>query len=338
MSKRRLRLSDVKNGGAGGPKGPGVPFVLLCALVSGVALGVGFDERIYRTPSFDALTEISLDLPKSWEELASKAPKVLQPISIGELPRWLANANKLMPKKSTDDGKPLIAIVVEDLGADVAATRQAAALPAGVTLSFSPNPEATPALSRQARAAGHQIMVHLQMQPMGRTRLEPMGLYPHLAPGEISRRVEWAVQRVSGAEGANNHLGGRFTASRNALRPVMLALAANRMFYLDSRTTQVSQAEFVARGNDVLTGSRDVFLDSETEAGDVENQLRRAEALALGTGSAIVIGHPHAKTLAALKSWTAALEAKGITLVPVNRILERRRRAGRHPLIAAMFN
>jgi uncharacterized protein len=328
----------MRSGNGAGGKGPSVPVVLLCALVSGVALGIGFDDRLSGAARFDAIKDISLDLPKTWEELARNAPKILQPIHIGELPRWFPNAGKLAPKKPADDGKPVIAVVVEDLGADPAAARQAAALPAGVTLSFSPNPDGAAALSREARAAGHQIMVHLQMQPMGRTRLEPMALYPYLAPGEIARRVEWAVQRVPGAEGANNHLGGRFTASRNALRPVMNALAANRMFFLDSRTTQMSQAEVVARDTDVLAGSRDVYLDSETEAGDVGHQLERAEALALATGSAIVIGHPHAKTLAALKSWNQALENKGITLVPVTRVLERRRRAARSPLISAMFN
>lgn len=338
MSKRRVRLSDLKQGGANGSRGPSVPLILLCALLSGVVLGVGFDERMYRAPRLDSITDISLDLPKSWEELAREAPKVLRPVHIGALPEWLTKLDKFTPKKPVDDGKPVIAVVVEDLGADTAATRKAMALPAGVTLSFSPNPSASLALSREAREAGHQIMVHLQMQPMGRTRLEPMGLYPFLAPGEISRRVEWALKRVSGAEGANNHLGGRFTASRNALRPLMHSLAANDMFFLDSMTTTVSQAESVARDSDVLTGSRDVFLDSETQAGDLKPQFERAEELALSTGSAIVIGHPHAKTLAALKSWTDSLEKKGITLVPVNRILERRKRAARSLFISKMFN
>ena len=51
---------------------------------------------------------------------------------------------------------------------------------------------------------------------------------------EFSRRLVWSLSRVSDYDGANNHMGSRFTASREALLPVMRELSARKLFFLDS--------------------------------------------------------------------------------------------------------
>jgi hypothetical protein len=170
----------------------------------------------------------------------------------------------------------------------------------------------------------------------------PGALTANLAPAELARRVDWALQRVSDYEGANNHMGSRFTASRNALEPVMQTLSAHKMFFLDSRTTPATQAEDVARDAGMLAGSRDVFLDNENStgavAGTVERELERTEARARASGSAIAIGHPHPQTLEALRAWTAKLEKKGFRLVPVSEVLERREKARHGSRLSSIFN
>ena len=139
--------------------------------------------------------------------------------------------------------------------------------------------------------------------------------------------VDWALTRVSDFDGVNNHMGSKFTASRKALIPVMEALSARGMFFLDSRTTADTQAEKIAREAGMMTGSRDVFLDDERDSSSVARELLRAEQIARAKGTAIVIGHPHPETLAALRIWTDHIDARGFRLLPLKDVLTLRANA-----------
>jgi polysaccharide deacetylase 2 family uncharacterized protein YibQ len=212
---------------------------------------------------------------------------------------------------------PKIAIVIDDLGADVAATRRAIALPKNVSLSFLPYPDTTPMLAAEALAAGHQILVHVPMEPEGNEDPGPMALETGLSAEENARRLEWAFGRVPGFSGINNHMGSRFTADRTALVLVVQALASRHAFFLDSRTTPDTQIVPLARESGVPSAGRDVFLDDETTASAVDAQIGMLEHLARAQGVAIAIGHPHAATLEVLEKWTVAARTRGYDLVTV---------------------
>ena len=219
---------------------------------------------------------------------------------------------------------PAIAIVIDDCGVDEARTRIAMALPEAMTLAFLPYPGASSSLSHQAHMGGHEIIVHLPMEPTGGENPGPMALTEELSAAEITQRLDWALSRVSDYDGANNHMGSRFTASREALLPVMRELSVRKLFFLDSRTTPGTQAEKLARETGMLTGARDIFLDNDETAPAVERALASLESQARSRGSAIAIGHPHAETLAALKIWSNEVEARGFRLVPLRAVLEMR--------------
>ncbi len=227
---------------------------------------------------------------------------------------------------SANQPAPLVAIVIDDLGADVPHTREALALPPAISLSFLPYPKESAALSHEAHMAGHQILVHMPMEPDGNDDPGPLALREDQLPSENLYRLHWMLSRVADYEGANNHMGSKFTASRAALAPVMRELAGKLQFFLDSRTTAKSQAEDVARSFGLLTGRRDVFLDDDQHGEAVEKQLTAMENFARSHGSVIAIGHPHAETLAALRAWTALAEKRGFHLLPVSAVL--RARAG----------
>ena len=230
---------------------------------------------------------------------------------------------------------PAIAIVIDDCGVDELHTRIAMALPASITLAFLPYGGASSSLSRQAHLAGHEIIVHLPMEPRGGENPGPMPLTDGLSAAEITERLDWALSRVSDYDGANNHMGSRFTASREALLPVMRELSARKLFFLDSRTTADTQAEKIARETGLLTGARDIFLDNDDTAPAVEHELANLENQARSRGSAIAIGHPHAETLAALKIWSQTVEARGFRLVPLKAVLELRSRNEQKPATAS---
>jgi polysaccharide deacetylase 2 family uncharacterized protein YibQ len=208
-------------------------------------------------------------------------------------------------RMSDDGAPPMIAIVIDDLGGDVAHARRAIALPREVALAFLPYPRGTPALAEAARHAGHEVLVHVPMQAMGEADPGPMALSVSLPAEENVRRLDWALARVPGFEGINNHEGSRFTADAAALAPVMEDLKRRGVFFFDSRTTAQSRVLQAAHAAGVESAARDVFLDDVATIDGVDAQLRALEAKARAQGAAIAIGHPHDITLAAVAYWTA---------------------------------
>jgi polysaccharide deacetylase 2 family uncharacterized protein YibQ len=216
---------------------------------------------------------------------------------------------------------PVIAVVIDDLGVNLERTNRAIALPANVTLSFLPYPPRSLDLSRRAHLAGHEVLVHLPMQPAGQENPGERALIAGLPPAELKQRLDWALSRVSNYDGVNNHMGSRFTESAADLSIVMAELKARRLFFLDSRTSANSQAPRVAHEFGVLSGRRDVFLDGERNVAAIKRQLARAEASARANGNVIVIGHPYPETLSVLTAWSKTIKARGYRLAPVREVM-----------------
>jgi uncharacterized protein len=214
--------------------------------------------------------------------------------------------------------RPRIAIVLDDLGLDEKATRRAIALPSGVTLSFLPYGRASVGLAEEGLARGHEIMVHIPMEPEGTMDPGPNALTVDLSADQISSRLARQLDMFPGAVGFNNHMGSRFTADVRALLPVMREARARGLLFLDSRTTANTFAAKVAEAAGATTLSRDVFLDYVSGADGLLAQLDEVEKTAEMTGTAIAIGHPHELTLELLEVWTRGLEAKGFDLVSIS--------------------
>jgi uncharacterized protein len=221
------------------------------------------------------------------------------------------------PKQGPKPLLPAIAILIDDMGGDIVQNRRAIALPKAVSLSFLPYPVETPLLSQEAKRAGHEILVHVPMEaPRDRDGSLANALRRDLSPDENVRRLDAALLRVRGYAGINNHEGSVFTADRQALVPVAEALYGRGVFFLDSRTTPLSQVVPVARAFGVPSSDRDVFLDDDQSSASVVQQLKELEKTARLNGVAIAIGHPHAVTLDIVSRWCA--EQHGFRLIPVS--------------------
>lgn len=210
---------------------------------------------------------------------------------------------------------PSVAIVIDDLGADVVDTRRAIALPKDVSLSFLPYPDASPELARQALKAGHQVLVHVPMEPDGRADPGPNALLTSLNSATNVSRLDWALSRIPGFSGINNHEGSRFTADRESLIPVIERIADRHVFFLDSRTAPGTEVVTLARALGVRSAGRDVFLDDLVTPSAIASELAHAEAIAKETGIVIAIGHPHPATMDALAQWTKMAASRGFELV-----------------------
>jgi len=214
--------------------------------------------------------------------------------------------------------RPRIAIVLDDLGLDEKATRRAIALPRTITLSFLPYGRASRGLAEEALSRGHEIMVHIPMEPEGDADPGPNVLLVAQSADEITSRLSAQLDQFPGAVGFNNHMGSRFTADVRALLPVMREARARGLLFLDSRTTPNTLAARVAEAAGATAISRDIFLDHAQGADGLLSQLEEIEKTARLTGSAIGIAHPHDLTLEVLEVWARGLASKGIDLVPIS--------------------
>jgi len=227
-----------------------------------------------------------------------------------------------LPPAQPYSGKPRIAIVLDDMGLNVSGTMRAIALPSSVTLSFLPYGSEAARLSSRAKEAGHEILLHVPMEPLGRENPGPGALLVDQTAGENLARLDWALSRFGGYDGVNNHMGSRFTSAYDHISRIMGPLRERGLFFLDSATSLKSVGAKAAREAGVPTETRDVFLDTTPTLVAVKAQLATTELIAKRKGYAIAIGHPHPATLEALESWARHVESRGFTLVPVRDLMK----------------
>lgn len=250
--------------------------------------------------------------PPAAASLPAAPPRAALP---GE-PAWRRNAVAVAPAPS---GTPRIAIVIDDLGPNHRGSQAMISLPAPLTLAFLPYAGDLARLVAEARRNGHEILVHMPMEPMNASvDPGPDALRVLLPKDELRRRIEQGLTRFPGPVGLNNHMGSRFTANPKAMVVLMDEVAGRGMLFLDSRTTVDTVAEAAAKAHGVPFVSRDVFLDNNQSADAVEQQLLETERVARQKGHAVAIGHPHPATRTALAAWLPQAARRGFQLVPIS--------------------
>lgn len=223
------------------------------------------------------------------------------------------------------DQRPMIAIVIDDMGVDLKRSAQALDLPPGVTMSYLPYARKITEQVKAAKDKGHEIILHMPMQAENpKEDPGPHHLTVAMTPAQLEENIAASLDTFQGYDGVNNHEGSKFTTYKPGLDIFMADLEKRHVFFLDSRTSPQTVAEQVALEHHLPATHRDVFLDDVETTGAVVESLDRAEAVARKTGSVIAIGHPKDTTLASLKSWLATLEAKGFQIVPLSTVVEYR--------------
>ncbi len=221
---------------------------------------------------------------------------------------------------------PMIAIVIDDLGLNRGRAYRSIELPAPLTLAFMTYAEGLERMAAAATKAGHELMLHVPMQPRSRSYDPgPNVLDAHLPASELERRLDWGLGRFKGFVGINNHMGSGFTASPDGMAYVMRELRARGLLFLDSLTAASTVGPEAARHAGVPYAVRDVFIDNDpNNATLIRAQLAKLEAIAKRRGYAVGIGHPHRATLKVLAKWLPEARRRGIALVPISAIVRHR--------------
>ena len=244
--------------------------------------------------------------------------EIAEPVLSPEDPVWIKNA---VPSNAPEEA-PKIVIIIDDMGMDRKHTREAMDLPAPLTLAFLPYAGDLERQTQYGRERGHELMVHVPMEPVdGGQDSGPAVLKPDIPPEEFGSILNDALGRFDGYVGINNHMGSKMTQDRPGMALVMTELKKRGLLFVDSRTISTSVAEDEARKAGIPHAGRDVFLDHEDTYEFVEGALEQLEKKALKDGIAIGIGHPKEETINALKAWIPTLKDKGIYLVPVSAVV-----------------
>ncbi|MBO6783241.1 MAG: divergent polysaccharide deacetylase family protein [Alphaproteobacteria bacterium] len=258
-------------------------------------------------------------------------PTLVEPSPQGPLPRigptgrepWRAYARP----SNVGDERPKVAIILSGLGLSSAATEAAIqGLPSEVTLAFQPFADNIQQWIRLSRAAGHEVLLNLPMEPVDFPANDPgpRALFVSLSPEENQDRLRWALSRVSGYVGVVNHMGSRFTVSREAMQPILAELKARGLLFVDARSAARSVATVLASEMQVPRAINDRFLDNrEVSRLTIDARLAEVEAIARETGVSIAIGQAFPVTIERIREWSDTLSGKGISLVPISAVVDR---------------
>jgi uncharacterized protein len=239
-------------------------------------------------------------------------PAPQQNLSSAAMPVVKANA---VAAKNHGAGK--VAIIIDDMGANMQELQSLLAIRLPVTVSVIPSLAHAKGVAEAAHGAGTEVMVHMPMEPEGYPKqpMEKSGLLLSMADPEITQRVNGYFKAVPYAVGANNHMGSRFTQDPDKMETVLDVLKEKGVFFVDSRTSPASIGYEKAKIVGLKAATRQVFLDNVQDESAIAKQLEQAAAIARKKGAAIAIGHPHPATLHALKLRMPELAHSGITFV-----------------------
>jgi len=277
--------------------------------------------RIEDLPGLPKYTEAEpgQPLPTLDEKPRTAKPQQLA-AAVSSAETWRKNAVPFTDLNS----RPLVAIVIDDVGIDRPRSKRAWELPGPLTMSFLPYAKDLRDQARAARARGHELFLHLPMEPTGRADPGPNALLVSLSDAEIKQRTAAALDSFDGYVGVNNHVGSRFTTFRPGMETVLRQFKGRGLMFLDSRTTAQSVGDQLAQEMGVPSIVRHVFLDDDESLESVRRKLAEAEAVARRQGFVVAIGHPHEATLQALGEWLPGLQAKGMALAPASAVLRKR--------------
>jgi hypothetical protein len=262
--------------------------------------------------------------------IAAPDPALLEPApgdaSAALLPRIAADGRAPMQVYAAGfdpaTTAPRIAVLLAGVGLDEAASEDAIrALPALVTLAVSPYAATPNQVAAAARRAGHETLVSIPLEPEGYALNDPgqRALLTSASPADNAQRLDWVLSRLTGYVGATGALGDmrgeRFADVPDQMDPMLAALAARGLLYVDPRPGSARLAHVWSRAVDVV-------IDDPPDAAAIDARLAELEKRAHDTGSALgLIGAIRPVTLEHLIAWVGNLAGRGFALAPVSALV-----------------
>jgi uncharacterized protein len=256
--------------------------------------------------------------------------RLLEPSRHGAIPKvgpdgtrpstLYAHPRQIPPGKSD---APRIAIIVGGLGISASGTAEALAkLPPAVTFAFVPYGADLERLADRARAENHEVLLQAPMEPLDYPDNDPgpQTLLTSLSAEQNSDRLHWQMSRLQGYVGLVSYMGSRFTASEQALAPVLREAAKRGLIYVDDGASPRSIASQLAGGQNLPFAKTEVLIDAVPTAIEIDRALTRLEMAARDHGTAVGLATAVPGTVTRIAEWAKKAEARGFILVPISMV------------------
>lgn len=219
--------------------------------------------------------------------------------------------------------RPRVGLVLAGVGLNQADSDVAVRLlPRGITLAISPYAANLAKLLAAARAAEHEYLLSLPMEPQGFPLNDPgsQAMMTNLPPEQNRQRLEWAMTRIAGYVGATDALGAmrgeRFAAQPDQMNPILTDLAKRGLLYVDARPGAAALPYVWGR-------SIDMVIDDPATPADIDDKLARLSKLARDKGSALGLATTvRPVTVRRIAVWANGLAADGLALAPVSALVQ----------------
>jgi hypothetical protein len=223
---------------------------------------------------------------------------------------------------------PRIAIVVNGLGISATNTGDALKrLPGPVTLAFVPYGGDIERQAMLARSGGHEVLLQVPMEPFDYPDSDPgpQTLLTSLDAGQNVDRLQSLMARMRGYVGVGNFMGARFSASEQALAPVLKEVAKRGLIYFDDGSASRSLASQIAGASNLPFAKSDVTIDAVPNAAEIDKALGRLETMAREHGSAVGTAGALPVSIDRIARWAKAAEGRGIVIVPITAVVAKAR-------------
>jgi polysaccharide deacetylase 2 family uncharacterized protein YibQ len=214
---------------------------------------------------------------------------------------------------------PRIGLLVAGLGLNQAESDAAVqSLPGGVSLAVSPYSTNPAKLLAAARAAGHEYLLAIPLEPTGFPLNDPgpATLLTSASEAVNAVNLRWSLSRMEGYAGVTGVIGTmrgeRMAAIADRMDPVLTEIAHRGLFYIDPR---------VGRGPLPKVWGRhvDVVIDDPADRESIDARLAELEQLAKDRGTALgLVMRPTPVAVARIAAWTNGLADRGMTLAPAS--------------------
>jgi polysaccharide deacetylase 2 family uncharacterized protein YibQ len=267
---------------------------------------------------------------KSGGALAPVNGKLLEQSRHGAIPKigpgglraYTAYAQaRQLPAASKD--RPRIAIVVGALGISASGTADAfSQLPGTVTFALAPYSTDAPKLAEHARAEGHEVLLQVPMEPFDYPNNDPgpQALLTSLTGEQNVDRLHWLMSRLQGYVGVESFMGARFTASEQALTPVLQDIAKRGLIFVDGGGSDRSASAQVAGSQSLPFAKADIVIDAVPTPLEIDRALARLEVMARGSGTAVGYATAQPGTVERIAAWAKKVEERGFVLVPITMV------------------
>ncbi len=218
---------------------------------------------------------------------------------------------------------PRIALIVGGLGISASGTADALAeLPAPVSFALAPYGAALANLAAEARTKKHEVLLQVPMEPFNFPDNDPgpQTLMTSLDAAQNIDRLHWLMSRFQGYVGLIGYMGGKFTASEQALAPVLRDADARGLIYVDDGASPRSVAGQIAGSQNQPYAKADIVIDTVPTATEISHALARLELMARERGHAVGFATALPATVKRIAAWAKTVEGRGFVLVPITMV------------------